>query len=37
MKKIELGEKIEVGWNYYLKYIAFVLMEFHATHFLAIC
>jgi hypothetical protein len=21
MKKIELGEKIEVGWNYYLKYI----------------
>jgi hypothetical protein len=20
MKKIELGEKIEVGWNYYLKY-----------------
>jgi hypothetical protein len=19
MKKIELGEKIEVGWNYYLK------------------
>jgi mRNA-degrading endonuclease RelE of RelBE toxin-antitoxin system len=20
MKKIELGEKIEVGWNYYLKW-----------------
>jgi hypothetical protein len=23
MKKIELGEKIEVGWNYYLKYEKF--------------
>jgi hypothetical protein len=27
MKKIELGEKIEVGWNYYLKYTIKILLR----------
>jgi hypothetical protein len=28
MKKIELGEKIEVGWNYYLKEVIGQNIEF---------
>jgi hypothetical protein len=31
MKKIELGEKIKVGWNYYLKEHDAALIQLHKT------